>query len=243
MEKIHFASYGNNKYENARKRIFNEALNSDFFDSIKVYGYDDLDENFKNEFSDILNMPRGGGYWCWKIHVMLKRLNEIKDGDILFYCDSGCQINKNGAKRFKQYIKMLKNSNNEYFINFELKDLPEKNWTIKEIFQLFNIVDDKKITDSNQLVGGIQFIKKNNESMKILNNIYQIIKNNKLLITDYYNNKNQNKCFIDARHDQSIFSVSYKLLKKSIIIPDETYFNNFNSPEALQHPILAKRLN
>ena len=43
------------------------------------------------------------------------------------------------------------------------------------------------------------------------------------------------------RHDQSIFSI---LRKKygTISVPDDTWFKNFSSPEALQVPILATRI-
>ena len=41
-EKLHLISYGDEKYMNAKKRIYNEALNTNWFYSIKCSGKEDL---------------------------------------------------------------------------------------------------------------------------------------------------------------------------------------------------------
>ena len=50
-KKIHMISYGNEKFKNSKKRIFNEGINSKFFYSIEVLGPENLDIEFKSKFN------------------------------------------------------------------------------------------------------------------------------------------------------------------------------------------------
>ena len=142
-DKIHFIAYGDNKYRKTREKIYNEALNTNWFHSIKCYNQKDLSIGFKNQFKNILSMKRGGGYWIWKFDIIPNKLNEINDGDFLIYADCGCTINSKGIKRLYEYIEMIKNNKNK-IISFEINQ-PEKVWTTKQIFDSFNIPENHSI--------------------------------------------------------------------------------------------------
>ena len=73
-EKLHLISYGDKKYIEAKKRIYNEAFNTKWFYSIKCYGLEDLSVSFRKEFKSILEMERGGGYWIWKFDIIYGNL-------------------------------------------------------------------------------------------------------------------------------------------------------------------------
>ena len=70
---IHLISYGDDLYINSKKRIYLEANNSGWFNSITVYGPEDIDDAFKERFHTILNKKRGGGYWLWKSYFIKKK--------------------------------------------------------------------------------------------------------------------------------------------------------------------------
>jgi hypothetical protein len=237
---IHLITYGCDKYEKSKNLLYNEALTTNWFNSISVYGPNDLDNEFKTRFKDILNQPRGSGYWIWKVYIINKKLNEIKDGDILIYLDAGCTINKKGERRFYEYIDLLNNNNNnnEGIISFSMP-LAEKAWTTKEIFNYFNVSTNSEIANSGQLHSTILIMKKNNKLINIINNYYKLLYTNPLLFTDYYNN-NQQPYFIDNRHDQSIFSILRKIYG-SIILNDETWFQPFGSNYSLAYPFWGTR--
>ena len=74
---IHLITYGDKNFEKSKKRLQKEALETKWFDSVTIYGPEDLDDSFKMRFKDILRKPRGAGYWIWKSHIISKRLNEI----------------------------------------------------------------------------------------------------------------------------------------------------------------------
>jgi len=156
-KKIHFITYGDNNYRNSKIRISEEAEDVGWFHSIQSYGPEDLDDMFKERFKDILKQPRIAGYGIWRPYI-IKKINEIKDGDYLVYLDAGCTINKKGEKRFYEYIVML-NNNDEGIISFQMPHL-DKVWTIKEIFHYFNLDINGKIANEGQILDGILIMKK-----------------------------------------------------------------------------------
>ena len=234
QDKLHLISYGDEKYIKARDRLYNEALNTNLFYSIKCYSFEDLSISFRNEFKSILSMERGGGYWIWKFDIISNKLEEINDGEFLIYVDCGCTVNANGNKRLKEYIEMIKNNKNK-IISFQ-HILIENTYTTKQIFDSFNILENDPIQTSRQYIGGILIMQKCEAVKNIFKDCLDKIRKDPLIITDHYNS-NQKKCFIDNRHDQSILSVARKI-HGSIVIPDETYY----SSETMQKmPFLATR--
>lgn len=234
MNNIHLISFGCNKYKNSIKRLYNEANDSKWFNSITIYTPQDIDIQFKNKHKDIFNYERGYGYWIWKNYFIRKKINEINDNDILLYLDCGCSINKNAKKRFFEYINLINDSDKDV-LSFELTHI-ENNWTIDEIFKLFDILETNQIYYSKQLVATMRIFKKTDNSLKLIDKLYNLIDKNNLLITDIYNKKQKNKNFKDNRHDQSISSVFYKYNNATIILKDETY------PYNKEYPFYAARL-
>jgi hypothetical protein len=237
MSKIIFLTFGGptTNYHNAVKRICKEAQDFELFD--EIYGYTDDDLKSDNDFWSkhgefIENNKRGYGYWIWKPFLIQKKLSEINYGDFLIYADCGCEINKNGKKRFLEYIELINNDCKQYgLLSFQMNHL-EKLYTKSEIFKFFDV--DDNIKNSGMCVATMQIIKKTHHSIDIINKWLENMHYN--LINDKCNVENE--CFVDNRHDQSIYSV---IVKKygSIKLPDETWYENWNDGQ--QIPILAKR--
>lgn len=236
--KIHLITYANEKFNNSKKRLYNEATATGWFDTITSYGPENLDNDFKQKFKYILEQPRIGGYGIWRPYIIKQKLNEINDDDILIYLDAGCSINPHGKKRFDEYICMLNNSN-ECIISFQMPS-QEKIWTTKEIFQYFNADINGEIANSGQMLSGILIMKKNKNIVNINNIWYNVIYDNPLLFTDHYNAENQESFFKDNRHEQSIFSLIRKI-HGSVVLDDETFFQPFGSDMSLQYPFWATR--
>lgn len=247
----HFISYGDSKFKNSKNRIKREAENFGAFTSIEVNGPEDLDLEFKRKFNYVLSHSKGGGYWIWKYFLINKKLNEIKDGEFIIYCDAGCTINLSGKERYFEYLDLL-NKSKFGVMSFPLSPLKEgacmeKFWTIKEIFNYFNVDIDSEIANTSQLCATILIFKKNKHSIKILNEYLKILESDQKLITDYYNGS-QHSFFKDARQDQSIWSVIRKVHGSHVIPLDETYFCVNDKPyfwgnsEALKCPFWTTRI-
>ena len=236
---IHLITYGDRHYDNAKQKLLSEANSTGWFDTVIGYGPDDLDTDFKNNFQNVLEQNKGGGYWIWKPYIIKKHLDKINDNDILIYLDAGCSINIQGKDRFNEYIEIL-NQSNEGWISFQLP-FPEKEWTIKEVFHHFKIDEDGEIANTRQLVSGIQIFKKNSNSIKVVDMWNETLYNNRWLFTDNYN-KTQSSYFKDNRHDQSIISIIKKIHNPNpILLTDETYFDSFGNEESLKYPFWATR--
>lgn len=237
-QKLYFVTYGNNMYNNSKKRLHKESTNSGWFDTITICGPENLNEEFKHEFNDILKKPRGAGYWIWKFDIIKQQLTNMSNNDILIYMDAGCSINTNGKLRFNEYIELLNNSN-ESIISFQMPHI-EKKYTIKEIFHHFDMNVNDNNGNSGQFIGTVLIMKNTEKMMKIIDECINVLRADHLMVTDHYNDQGQCKDFIDNRHDQSILSLVRKKYG-SIILTDETWFTHFGSNESLKFPFWATR--
>lgn len=240
-EKIYFVSYGDKNYNIQLNRIKYQAKKFKLFQKVYIYRYRNLDQKFKNNFNSLLHEKKGGGYWIWKSQVILQTLDKINEGDILLYVDSGSTLNIKGKERLKEYFNILSDSESS-FLFFKMPTILEKNWTTKEVFNYFGVLNDQKITETNQYLGGVLFVKKSQLSINFFKNFQKTVNFDNRLITNFYDD-NQHQEFMEGRHDQSILSVMAKL-ENCIVINDESYYfssDGIQNIEQFEYPILTVR--
>ena len=239
---LYFVSYGDNDYKIQRNRIKFQARKFKIFEKIFIYNYKDLDMRFRKSYSQILKEDKGGGLWLWKSQIILQTLEKLKDDDVLLYLDSGSTLNIKGKDRLVEYFNILSNSNKDILL-FRMPTIIEKNWTTKEVFQYFNVEENRDITDTLQCLGGIIFAKKTKGTIDFFKLFQKSVKDDPNLISNYYD-KNQHKSFMEGRHDQSILSVMAKV-RDYLMIDDESYFlaeaDSPQNKEQLKYPILTVR--
>ena len=56
---------------------------------------DILKTKFYKANKNILDSPRGDGFWCWKPFIILEELKNAKEHDVIVYCDAGVEIVNN----------------------------------------------------------------------------------------------------------------------------------------------------
>lgn len=207
--KIHFITYGDDKFAKSKERIQKEAINFGEFDSVESFGPEDLHKDFQKEYADILSAQRGGGYWIWKPQIIKQKLEKMDKDDLLFYMDSGSTINPKGKKRFFEYIDIINRSDYGLLVHPQ-PVYPEYAWTTDQIFNFFNISIGSEISLSPQILAGLAFMKNCKHSNMIYQTCLNCLKSDSNLFTDHYSNLSQHKGFIENRHDQSIFSVVCK---------------------------------
>lgn len=234
---LHLIIFGDHHFELPKKRLLKEAENSKWFKTIKGYSPQDLTENFKEKFKDILSRSRGAGYWIWKVDIIRQRFKEIEDNQFLIYLDAGCTINSKGHEKLKEYLEMLDNS--PYgILSFQTGHI-EKLWTTKEIFKFFDFDLESPEANNGQYVANVIIMQKNKHLDEYLSFMEKVLEENPLLFTDDYNDK-QEEFFKDNRHDQSLSSVIRKKIGSVVIERDETFFSNFYK-EGLKYPFWATR--
>lgn len=236
---IYFLSFATNKYRATLERIRKQAEDFGIFTEIFCLSESDIEPEFWNTHRDFIeNNPQGHGCWIWKPHIVYKVFQTLPENSILFYCDAGCTLFKEGLPRFMRYIKHTLNSKHGN-VSFQMIH-SEKQFTRRSILEHF---DYNTATHTGQLLGGIFFLKKTKFTMNLVklwadaSQKYDLIGN----VPDA-DRAREDPEFIDNRHDQSIFSVIRKL-HGTTSISDETYFgpppthDNFK-----KYPIHATRL-
>ncbi len=235
MNDIHFLTYADETFASAKNRIMQQANDFGVFKTITGYGPEDLTEQFRERYHDILSERRGGGYWLWRPYILKKKLDEIDDGDVLVFLDAGCTINIKGKSRFFEYVSLFDKSHLglisfKYTSEFYL----QRNWTVKEIFEYFNIDENSAIATSTQYSGGVIILKKNEHSKQFVSDFNKVVEEAPYLFTDKYNS-GQAEYFKENRHDQSV-STMLRYLGGTIDVD----INELNDKET--SPFLITRL-
>ena len=149
-QKKYFLTYNSSKdFYFSNKHLICLIEQSNIFDGVYNFSKKDLSSEFVYKYKDILNMPRGGGYWLWKVDIIGQLLDTINDNDILLYMDSGSTFNFRGKEKFEEYCAKL-NTSDYGLLNF-FSFFIEKQWTTKNIFDYFDVDVNSDIANSPQL--------------------------------------------------------------------------------------------
>ena len=168
------------------------------------YTKNEIDPIFVQKNKQILDMPRGGGYWLWKPYIINVTLKKLCEGDILIYLDSKYYFTKNFVPMYQEYMrdneiliwKNRPNGNTHY-----MKQLCKMDVVVK--YDMYQKVFEKHAIDC---WAGFQIIKKTSNTISMMEDwldmccIYDDI-------TDEPSNLPNLPGFYEHRHDQSLLSI------------------------------------
>lgn len=258
MKKV-FLTFADQRMSRALQRIKNQALAMGSYDFIVLANENNLDLKFREQFSEYLKPGvRGFGYWSWKAQIILQTLSQMNDGDLLQYTDAGCHLNPKGRKKLDEYFIKAQNSKSGVlafqstpptFHNQKIKllDLREAKWCKGDLCDALGVRSNTNIMDTQTIGAGVIFIKKCDESLKLVTSWLDVYKNNFNLIDDSKSKSENPLGFIEHRHDQSIFSILSKLNRVETVSAYEYWYPNGKGRpgpdwEVLrEYPIHAKR--
>jgi hypothetical protein len=194
----------------------------DMVDGFFLLTEKDIPKEYYEKYKHIFSQKRGFGYWLWKPFFILKALEQIKDGDMLIYCDSATVIiddlnylfdlclKNNGTLLFENQngISLFKNENESSGAKHKNKE-----WTKLDCFNLMNCNESRYI-NGDQVDAAFQVYEKNDFNLNLLKEYLSFCENENIL-TDCPNITGLNlDTFIEHRHDQSILSllaIKYKI--------------------------------
>lgn len=223
---ITFITYGDTVFEKSRTRLVQEAQNTGIFKRCIGYTPENLDKDFKKTCEGLLTQKKGGGYWCWKPHIVLKTMQSIPENDWILYADAGCTLIQERKFQVFEQIEIMERSG-KFILGYQMPHLIEKYWTKPELLEFMRVSENKDITETGQYVGGVFLIKNNKITREIMHTMESIMKNHPNLIDDSHTNTND-PSFQQHRHDQSLFSLVRKInFQYMYSIPkDETFHGN-----------------
>lgn len=202
--KKYFLVYNDGTHNRFLEHLLNSVRthNKDF--EIIVFHKEEIDSEFRNKNSRILNEGRGGGYWLWKPYIINETLKRINNGDLLFYLDSKYFFMENFTELYAKHIEkkdilIWKNKPNEPVWKM-------RNWCKMSVLEKFGLRDRVFNEDLADSWAGAVFLRKSDFSVKFISEWLQIccVYDD---ITDTRSNIPNSTEFREHRHDQSLLSV------------------------------------
>jgi hypothetical protein len=197
----YLVNYANRNFYASQARLNASAMK---FGIDQVFSYQEKDiigTEFYKKNQEILNQPKGAGFWIWKPYIILDVLSKIKENDIVVYSDSGIEIIGHLDPLFELCHKQ------GGILLFQTHVHLNRTWTKRDCFVLMGC-DSSEYWEAQQLMGGFSIFMKNERSIKFVEEwLYYCC--NKFIITDIPNVCGLENLpdFLDHRHDQSVLSI------------------------------------
>lgn len=216
--KHHFITFAtpNGPYIKDATNLCASATTVGRFDTALIGNMNLLDQPFKQKNAHILRHARGAGYWLWKPYIILKRLIELTEGDILCYCDSSYRL-----------LSDVHNITHEWLTDGDIgachnkpndrlwEQHTDRKYTKHDVFEFMCVPPDERerIKSSPQAWAGFILLRKSAKSIEFVNEWLHYAQNAQI-ITDSRSAGCEDHQFVENRHDQSIYSILLK--RKSV---------------------------
>ena len=254
--KAYLCSFASDDLNLSKKRFISQATKFYQEKNIKIYEPKNIFSKVKKKIKDNLKKEnRAFGYGIWKPLIVLDFFDRVPNNSIIQYADIGCHFNKNGLKRFEDYIEITRKYGSLTFI-YDGNILQKKNehlkfqkyfeyqYSKKDLVNHFNLKSNSKILNSPQIWSGAFFLKKNKKNRNLLIKWIKIMQKNKLIDASI-SKEGENDKFIESRWDQSAFSILAKnFFFKKLSVSECEWAENTTGrvwTHLKKYPILAKR--
>ncbi|MDY4174582.1 MAG: hypothetical protein SOY07_04710 [Bacteroidales bacterium] len=225
MSKVVFLSFANTDFAPSLKRLQEQIKCCPLIDEFFFMTEKDLGADFLKDFHPSI-YRRGYGYWKWKSYLVKRTFDKMNDGDVLIYSDAGCDYNPNAENRLREYIDIVR-QHVSGVLCFEDPTL-ERQYTKGDVFTFLTGGNQQsQITDSNQRWAGMWLMCKCANSTNLVDKWWDTCESHFDLITDKASTSKNFPDFIEARHDQSVFSILTKQFGAYALPPEELAKANF----------------
>lgn len=222
--KLVLTNLSNQLFNDSRIRL-NESAQKYGIEEINSYCFDDLKKtSFFKRNREILEQPKGIGYWLWKPYIIFEAMKKLEENDVVIYSDCGIEI----VASIEPLIQLTKQQpivlfGNSNFINLQ--------WTKRDCF-VYMDCDSEVYWHSPHCDAAFALFKKCDLSIDFLND-WLTYGSNKYIITDLPNSSGKANIegFIDHRWDQSILSLLAQRYKLHLFRMPSQFGNHYKMPE------------
>jgi hypothetical protein len=200
------------------------------FERAITYRREHLDPRFVERNREVLSEPFGAGCWLWKPYIVVNTLhNEMSEGDVLFYCDSGCRF----IGSLDAIIERCVQQADKPILLFQLDpSYSNRKYTKRDCFHYMGL-DEPFYADATQTLASFFVCQKTAFTVRFFEEWLRFAEDRRIL-TDA-----PNQCglpnypdFFEHRYDQSILSLLGR--KHGIAaIPDISQYGNTYRPVEL----------
>jgi hypothetical protein len=194
------------QYTVAGKRLMKQAWETGVFDKNILYTEEYLkqDPEFWPRHQEFIKYnPRGYGYYIWKPYLIKKTMEQMQDGDKLFWLDSVCEIDKRNNENLLKYLKYVET---DYIIGS--RNGVEREWSKIDLILRLNMLEAKYLENLQRQANAILLLVCD-KTRALVNEWYDICCDYHFL-DDSSDTHERLRGFKEHRHDQSIFSLLTK---------------------------------
>ena len=199
------ANYADKKFRKAQ-RLNSKTARQWGADRVIEYTPEDIDPAFRERNKEILDHPRGGGYYLWKPYVFYRGYQELGEGDYLIYTDAGSVY----VDKIQKLIDCMEREHVNLMLFSLQNEMLERKYTKRDAFILTGC-DEARYADTPQSIGGYMVCRKSPEVEDFFREVLSYVQDIRI-ISDRPNTmgKENYTDFIDHRHDQSVISLISK---------------------------------
>ncbi|MDE7267544.1 MAG: hypothetical protein K2N89_08775 [Lachnospiraceae bacterium] len=199
------ANYADKKFRRAQK-LNSKTAKQWGADRVIEYTARDIDSKFRAANKEILDNPRGGGYYLWKPYVFYRAYQEIGNDDYLIYTDAGSVY----VDSIQKLIDCMEKEQVNLMLFSLQNEMLERKYTKRDAFILTGC-DEEQYAETPQSIGGYMVCKKSAEVEDFFQEVLSYAQDIRI-ISDNANTmgKDNYPGFIDHRHDQSVISLISK---------------------------------
>lgn len=199
------ANYADKKFRRAQK-LNSKTAKKWGADRVIEYTARDIDPKFRAANKEILDNPRGGGYYLWKPYVFYRAYQEIGEDDYLIYTDAGSVY----VDSIQKLIDCMEKEQVNLMLFSLQNEMLERKYTKRDAFILTGC-DEEQYAETPQSIGGYMVCRKSAEVEDFFQEVLSYAQDIRI-ISDNPNTmgKDNYSGFIDHRHDQSVISLISK---------------------------------
>jgi len=208
--KVHLVTFGTPRFYHRQLLLGLSARLNDVVDTVTTWSpHKLLTAGFSERFKELRLEERGCGYWAWKPFIIQKRLEQVPDGDIVFYCDVGRRYPFTLLDQpIAPFIEWMDSMGQEIMPGVENTwDGPVGLWTKRDAMFYTNM-DREEVYESIIIQAGFSFWRAGLQSHEFIEKWLDLCSERKLISDD------ASACglpelpqFREHRHDQSLLTL------------------------------------
>lgn len=213
--KIHFLTFGGGSdcMTHAVNRLVGQARSLGIFNEVHGFGDSELekDSHFWGTYGSFIQSTRGHGYWIWKPYLIEKVWRNMKDGDVLLYCDCGNELDIQKKDKLLECIDTVRNDlvMGCYPSATRVEFLNEISWCKRDVLIHMGVDNREDILYTNQYQANPILLYKCEKTTQLIHDWAYLTKCTSL-IDDTPSVEKNSIYFEEHRHDQSIYSILCK---------------------------------
>jgi hypothetical protein len=170
------------------------------FDRIYSYHRRDIDDDFYQQNKHILQQKRGAGYWLWKPYFIWKTMQDLPDGALIIYADSGLIF----KKPIDTIVASMKD--HDTLVLTHGKSTPLRNHLKKEAYPAFDFPLTESILNAENIWGFFIVLRNTSKTRAFVQRWLESCQKAEALTDTPFNPNIQEASFEYHQHDQSLLS-------------------------------------